>query len=43
MQLIDGVVPGENVITVGGLGLQDGTKVLIEKPSRPRKDEQKAE
>jgi HlyD family secretion protein len=43
VQLIGGAVPGENVITVGGLGLQDGTKVLIEKPGQQRTGEQKAE
>ena len=29
---IEGVQPGERVITVGGLGLEDGAKVRVVKP-----------
>ncbi|HYM11268.1 MAG TPA: efflux RND transporter periplasmic adaptor subunit [Bryobacterales bacterium] len=32
VQILSGVKPGEQVITVGGLGLQDGAKVRVEKP-----------
>jgi len=29
---IEGVQPGERVVTVGGLGLEDGSKVRVVKP-----------
>lgn len=32
VQILEGVSPGDRVVTVGGLGLQDGGKVKIEKP-----------
>lgn len=32
VQVLSGVSPGESVVRVGGLGLQDGTKVRVEKP-----------
>jgi multidrug efflux pump subunit AcrA (membrane-fusion protein) len=32
VQILSGVKPGDQVVTVGGVGLQDGTKVKIEKP-----------
>jgi HlyD family secretion protein len=32
VQILSGVKPGDQVVTVGGVGLQDGTKVRIEKP-----------
>jgi HlyD family secretion protein len=32
VQVLAGVRPGEQVVTVGGLGLQDGAKVRIQKP-----------
>ena len=31
VQILSGVKPGDQVVTVGGVGLQDGTKVKIEK------------
>ena len=31
VQVLNGVKPGEQVVTVGGLGLEDGTKVRVEK------------
>ncbi len=31
VQVLEGLKPGEQVVTVGGLGLQDGAKVRIEK------------
>jgi RND family efflux transporter MFP subunit len=33
LQVVSGLQPGERVITVGGLGLQDGAKVQIGKPA----------
>jgi HlyD family secretion protein len=38
VQVLEGVTPGEQVITVGGFGLQDKTKVSIEKnePHEPK-------
>jgi multidrug efflux pump subunit AcrA (membrane-fusion protein) len=32
-QILEGVAPGEQVVVVGGVGLEDGAKVKIEKPS----------
>ena len=46
---IEGVHPGEKVVTVGGLGLEDGAKVRIVKPGEsaaadePKPDEKKAD
>ena len=45
---IEGVQPGERVVTVGGLGLEDGAKVRIVKPGEsaatdePKPDDKKA-
>ena len=40
----DHVQPGENVITVGGVGLEDNTKVRIESPNaKPGKEEDKGD
>jgi len=33
VQIVSGVKPGEHVIVVGGVGLEDGAKVRIEKPA----------
>ena len=33
VQILEGVSPGEQVVVVGGVGLEDGTKVKIEKPA----------
>jgi multidrug efflux pump subunit AcrA (membrane-fusion protein) len=43
VQVVDGVEPGERVITVGGLGLSDKAKVRILKPGekRPGEEEEK--
>jgi HlyD family secretion protein len=38
---IEGVQPGERVVTVGGLGLEDGAKVRIVKPGERAADEPK--
>ena len=40
LQVVSGLQPGEKVITVGGLGFQDGAKVQIGKPAaeNPAKD-----
>jgi HlyD family secretion protein len=37
VQIVSGLSPGELVVTVGGLGVQDGTKVRVEAPGK--KDE----
>jgi len=43
VQILSGVKPGEKVIIVGGVGLEDGNKVRIEKPSqKPAEDEKPA-
>jgi len=40
MQILSGLNPGEQVITVGGVGLEDKAKVRIEKPgAKPEGDE----
>jgi HlyD family secretion protein len=33
VQIMEGVSPGEQVVVVGGVGLEDGSKVKIEKPA----------
>ena len=41
-QILEGVSPGEQVVVVGGVGLEDGAKVKIEKPSeKSEKSEEK--
>ena len=43
VQILSGVKPGEKVIIVGGVGLEDGNKVRIEKPGqKPAEDEKPA-
>src|SRR5437899_3627825 len=43
VQILSGVKPEEKVIIVGGVGLEDGNKVRIEKPSqKPAEDEKPA-
>jgi HlyD family secretion protein len=32
VQILSGAKPGDQVVTVGGVGLQDGTKIMIVKP-----------
>jgi RND family efflux transporter MFP subunit len=32
VQVLSGVAPGQNVVTTGGLGLQDGAKIRVEEP-----------
>jgi len=40
VQILSGVKPGEQVIIVGGVGLEDGNKVRIVKPGqKPAEDE----
>jgi multidrug efflux pump subunit AcrA (membrane-fusion protein) len=43
VQILSGVKPGEQVITVGGVGLEDKAKVRIEKPSEKPADEKAGE
>ncbi len=46
IQIASGVSVGEQVVTVGGVGLQDGTKVKIEKPGEKpaeKDDDKKAD
>jgi HlyD family secretion protein len=38
LQVVSGLQPGEKVVTVGGLGLQDGGKVQIGKPGAEKPD-----
>jgi multidrug efflux pump subunit AcrA (membrane-fusion protein) len=33
VQILDGVAAGEQVVVVGGVGMEDGAKVKIEKPA----------
>jgi len=39
VQIISGVSPGEQVVVVGGVGLDDKAKVKIVKPGAPDEDE----
>jgi HlyD family secretion protein len=39
VQVTSGVAPGDQVVVVGGVGLQDGTKVIIQKPGEKPADE----
>jgi len=32
VQVVSGLKPGEQVVTVGGIGVDDGIKVRVEKP-----------
>ena len=42
-QVLKGLKPGEKVVTVGGLGVADGTKVRIRKPGeKDEEDDKKA-
>jgi multidrug efflux pump subunit AcrA (membrane-fusion protein) len=36
VQILDGVKPGEQVVTVGGLGLEDKAKVTVEAPTKDK-------
>lgn len=40
VQIVSGLKPGEQVVSVGGLGLEDGTKVRVD-TGKPEKDEDK--
>jgi HlyD family secretion protein len=43
VQIVSGVSPGDPVVIVGGVGLQDGAKVKIEKPGeKPAEADEKA-
>jgi multidrug efflux pump subunit AcrA (membrane-fusion protein) len=39
VQILSGLKPGEQVVTVGGLGVENGAKVTIEKPGAAEKEE----
>jgi len=39
VQILEGVSAGEQVVVVGGVGLEDGAKVRIEKPAEKSKEE----
>jgi HlyD family secretion protein len=39
VQILSGVSPGDPVVTVGGVGLQDGTKVQVEKPGEKKAED----
>jgi multidrug efflux pump subunit AcrA (membrane-fusion protein) len=43
VQVLDGVQPGERVVTVGGLGLDDKAKVSVVKPGASADDTEKPE
>jgi HlyD family secretion protein len=43
VQIVSGLKPGEQVVTVGAYGLPDKTKVKIEKPAAPEADESKGD
>ena len=38
VQILEGISPGEQVVVVGGVGLEDGTQVKIEKPAEKSKE-----
>ncbi len=42
VQVLKGLAPGEQVITVGGFGIQDKTKVKVEKPGAEKPAEEKS-
>jgi HlyD family secretion protein len=43
VQIVSGVSPGDRVVTVGGVGLEDGAKVRVESPgASPAADEKKS-
>jgi RND family efflux transporter MFP subunit len=39
LQVLKGLQPGEKVVVVGGVGLEDGAKVRIQKPGEKDEDE----
>ena len=41
VQVLKGLAQGEQVITVGGFGVQDKTKVKVEKPGAEKPTEEK--
>jgi multidrug efflux pump subunit AcrA (membrane-fusion protein) len=41
VQIVSGVKPGEQVVSVGAYGLPDNTKVKVEAPATPGGDEGK--
>ncbi len=41
VQVVNGLQAGEQVITVGGVGLDDGAKVLVGRAKAPEKDDEK--
>jgi multidrug efflux pump subunit AcrA (membrane-fusion protein) len=47
VQIVSGLKPGEQVITLGGVGLEDGSKVRVEKaaekPAAEKGGEEKGE
>lgn len=43
VQILSGLKPGEQVVSVGGLGLEDGTKVRVDTGKAKEKDEDKDE
>jgi hypothetical protein len=38
VQILSGVSLGDQLVTVGGVGLQDGTKVIVGKPGEEKPD-----
>ena len=43
VQVLKGLDPGKKIVTVGGVGLQDGTKVRIQKPGEKEEPEEKSD
>ena len=43
VQVVSGIAPGERVITVGGVGLEDKTKVRVMKPGEGKKEDKDTE
>ena len=41
LQVLNGLAAGDKVITVGGVGLDDGAKVLVGRAKAPEKDDEK--
>ena len=41
VQILDGASPGQKVVSAGGVGLQDGAKVDVEKPGAKKEDDDK--
>jgi multidrug efflux pump subunit AcrA (membrane-fusion protein) len=43
VQVLSGLAPGQNIVTTGGLGLQDGAKIRVEEPAPQQTSAQSAD